>query len=127
MSGNYTTPNPPFGAVLTYQAHGTLDDDQTLVMTITDDDGEQVREIELDPGSGLQRIAWNLRADPPPPPEEGQGGGRGGFGGGRGPRQGPIVEPGRYHAQLGIKSGEGDEAAVEAVGPTRAFRVIPLD
>jgi hypothetical protein len=124
MSGNYTTPNPPFGAVFTFHAHPALDDDQTLVMTITDDDGEQVREMELEAGDGMQRAAWDLRADPPQRPA-GQGGGRGGFGGGRGQR-GPIVEPGRYHATIGVKTGEGEEATVEAVGMTRSFRVIPL-
>jgi len=127
MSGNYTTPNPPFGAVLTYNARQPLEEGQALVMVITDDDGEEVREMELDGEAGMHRVAWNLRANPPEQEEGGGRGGRGGFGGGRGGGQGPIVEPARYHAQLGIKTGEGDEATVQPVGPPQSFRVVPLD
>ncbi len=127
LSGNYTTPNPPFGAVLTYHLREELDEDETLVLTITDDDGEEVRAIELEDGAGLHRVAWNLRENTPPAPEpgEGGGGGRGGFRGGRG-RQGPLVEPGRYHATLGIKTGEGDDEEVTPIGNEQAFRVVPI-
>ncbi len=127
LSGNYTTPNPPFGAVLTYHLRDGVADGETLVLTISDDDGEEVREIDLDAGPGLHRVAWNLRENAPPPPEPGEGGrgGRGGFGG-RGPRQGPLVEPGRYHASLGIKTGEGDDEVVEPIGSSQAFRVVSI-
>jgi len=131
LSGNYTTPNPPFGAVFTYHLREELAEGETLLLTITDDDGEEVREIELNNGAGLHRVAWNLRENTPPAPEPGQGGGRGGrgrggFGGGRGQRQGPVVEAGRYHAVLGIKTGEDDAETVTGIGSPQSFRVTPI-
>lgn len=55
------------------------------------------------PQEGVNRVAWNLRMDPPVPPQAGgavggRGGGGGGFGGGGG--QGPFVEPGVYTVKL---------------------------
>jgi len=126
LSGNYTTPNPPFGAVLTYQLREELAEGEQLVLTITDTDGERVREIELNDGAGLHRVTWNLREDAPPPPEPGEAGARGGRGGfgGRGGRQGPIVSEGRFYATLGIKTGEGDEVTVTPIEGTQTFRVV---
>ncbi|MBI3491594.1 MAG: hypothetical protein HY047_07435 [Acidobacteria bacterium] len=46
-----------------------------------------------------------------------------GPGGGRGPQQGPIVSPGRYHAQLGRQTG----ADVTAIGQSQTFTVVPLE
>ncbi len=132
LSGNYTTPNPPFGAVLTYHLREDLEEGRQLVLTITDNDGEQVRQIELEGTAGLRRVAWNLREDRPPASAGGQGGGRGGgrrgFRGGRGGRgnQGPLVEAGRYTATLGIKTGEGEEQQVVAVGTAQSFRVVAI-
>jgi hypothetical protein len=42
MAGNWTSPNPPYGAVLTYNVKNTLVDDAKLVITIADDTGRQV-------------------------------------------------------------------------------------
>ena len=64
MAGNWTSPNPPFGAVLTYNVKQALPDDAKLVMTITDDSGRQVRRFEVDKQPGLRRVAWNLRSEP---------------------------------------------------------------
>src|SRR5207244_10733452 len=112
LAGNWTAPNPPFGAVLTYHLRQDLPADAKLVVTISDDSGKSVRRVDgdqnqpLPKSAGLHRVAWNLRADPPPPPAPGQGdqgrGGRGaGGGGGRGgPPQGPIVAAGRCHASV---------------------------
>jgi len=93
-----------------------------------------VRRIDLPPTTGIQRIAWNLRADPPGA-TQGQGadaargggrGGQGGQGGGRGGRggqqQGPVVEPGRYRATLGTMAGD----IVTPIGQPQAFMVVPL-
>jgi len=130
LSGNYTTPNPDFGAQLTYSLNRAIGEGETLVMSITDDDGEEVRTIDLEADTGMHRVTWNLRENAPPPGQG--GGGRGGFGGGRGQRQGPMVSTGRYHATLGIKtvtSGEEDEPdveSVEAIGSPQAFRLIPI-
>ena len=36
-----------------------------LVLTISDEAGKQIRRLDLDKSSGLRRIAWNLRGEPP--------------------------------------------------------------
>jgi hypothetical protein len=127
LAGNYTTPNPPNGAVFTYQVRETLPENTELVLTIRDTSGEQVREMTIDKTAGLRRVEWDLRQDPPQPAagEPGRGGrGGGGFPGGRGGRGrgGPPVDSGRFSAQLGTKVGD----AVTAVGPVQTFQVKPL-
>jgi photosystem II stability/assembly factor-like uncharacterized protein len=121
MSGNWTAPNPAFGAVFTFNLAQALPVDATLVMTITDDGGRQVRRFAVGNGAGLRRVAWNLRADTPPQPDGSGGplvaGGRGG------PQPGPVVAPGRYHAQLGRQTG----ADVTPLGQVRTFMVVPLE
>jgi hypothetical protein len=126
LSGNFTTPNPPRGAVFTYHVGVDLLPEETLVLVIRNNDGDQVRELELDGEIGLQRVTWNLRADPPEPEADEAGSesrGGGGFQarGGRS-RQGPMVEGGRYVASLGVKASD----TVVEVGPTRSFHVIPI-
>ena len=141
MAGNWTAPNPPFGAVFTFSLRQDPPGDAKLVMTITDESGKQIRRFDVDKGTGLRRVAWNLRADPPPPSraggagEAGRAGGAGeagragGAGGGRGgPPQGPLVAPGRYHAQLGRQSGtevtplgQAQEFSGRAVGAIRLY------
>jgi photosystem II stability/assembly factor-like uncharacterized protein len=140
MAGNWTAPNPPYGAVLTFNLKQSVPSDAKLVVTISDDAGKQVRRFEIANGAGLRRVAWNLRADPPPPQagragragEAGEAGRAGeagarGFqpsgGGGRGAQQGPLVTPGRYHAQLGKQIGND----VTPVGNAQAFMVVPLE
>jgi photosystem II stability/assembly factor-like uncharacterized protein len=127
MAGNWIAPNPPFGAVFTFNLRQDPAGDAKVVMTITDDAGKQVRRFDVEKGTGLRRIAWNLRADPPPPGragEAGRAGGAGGGGGGRGgPPQGPLVTPGRYHAQLGRQAGSD----VTPLGQPQTFMVVPLE
>lgn len=125
MAGNWTTPNPPYGAVLTYNLKDALPNDAKLVITIADDGGHHVRRLELDKQTGLHRVAWNLRSDPPPPGStagQGRGSGAGGSGGRGGPPQGPLVAPGRYRATLGKLVGD----SVTAIGPSQSFTVIPI-
>ena len=130
--GNQTTPNPPYGAVFTYQLNKPAAGETRMVLSIADDNGRPVRRIDLPATTGIQRIAWNLRADPPAA-TQGQGaeagrggGGRGGQGGGRGGRggqpQGPVVEPGRYRATLGSLAGD----IVTPIGQPQFFMVVPL-
>ena len=74
MAGNWTAPNPPFGAVLTYSVRQDLPADTKLVVTITDDAGKQIRRMDsernqpLPKSAGIHRVAWDLRTDPPPAP-----------------------------------------------------------
>jgi hypothetical protein len=141
MAGNWTAPNPPFGAVFTYYLRQDMPQDAKLVLTITDDSDKQVRRLDLDRSAGLRRVAWNLRTDPPPaaaqgarggapgPPAAAQGG-RGGApgppaaaGGGRGVQQPPLVPAGRYHAVLGKMAGSD----VTPIGSPQTFAVVPLE
>jgi photosystem II stability/assembly factor-like uncharacterized protein len=66
ISGNYSTPNPPVGAWITYNVATALPADQRLVLTISDNTGRPVRRCELDRTVGLRRIVWNLNGDPVP-------------------------------------------------------------
>jgi photosystem II stability/assembly factor-like uncharacterized protein len=64
LSGNWTTPNPPIGAWMTYNVGGSMPADARLVLTISNMQGAQVRRCELDKSQGLKRFVWNLNADP---------------------------------------------------------------
>jgi hypothetical protein len=122
--GNTTYPNPPYGAVLTYSIGQPSD--AKMAIQIADDQGQQVRRIELS-GDGLtpgvHRIAWDLRRDPPPAAAGGRGGqgGGGGFGG-RGGNAGAVVPQARYTATIGTLSGD----TFTAVGKPMSFLVVPL-
>ena len=76
LSGNYTTPNPPVGALLTYHVRQNYPADTRLVLQISNNTGAVVRRCELDKSAGLRRVIWNLAVD-------GEAGG-GARGGGRG-------------------------------------------
>jgi len=126
--GNTSTPNPPYGALLTYSI-GQGGSDQKYAIEIADNDGKQVRRLDLCGGeettAGLHRIAWDLRADSPGAPSRCTAGrGTGGFGGGGFGRGGgaPQVALGRYTATIGTVSGESFTAA----GPAESFLVIAL-
>jgi hypothetical protein len=114
MGGNWTTPNPPFGAVFTYNIARELPADAQLVLTINDDTGKQVCRITLDKTAGLHRVAWDLRATGQPAvPLEHTGG--------RDPWV-PPVAAGRYQAVLGKTVGD----KVTPIGPAQAFRVVAI-
>jgi len=68
LSGNWTTENPPFGAVFTYNVAADLPADARLVLTINDESGKQVRRMDVEKTAGLRRVVWNLRMDPPAAP-----------------------------------------------------------
>jgi photosystem II stability/assembly factor-like uncharacterized protein len=122
MSGNWTAPNPPYGAVFTYSVNGNFGDDK-LVLNITDESGKQIRRLDLDKSSGLRRIAWNLRGEAPAGAPQGRGGFGGGGGGGRGAAGGPAAEPGHYRATLARVSGD----KVTTIGQPQSFTVLPLE
>jgi hypothetical protein len=119
MSGNWTAPNPPYGAVFTYSVNAPIPAEEKLVLTISDDTGKQIRRLDLDKASGLRRIAWNLRGEPAPTPA----GGQQGFGGGRGGNQAPLVAPGRYRATIARVAGD----KVTPVGQPQSFSVLPIE
>ena len=139
--GNETTPNPPYGAVFTYHVGTAPAADAKLVLTIADDTGKPFRRLDLPGQTGVHRIAWNLRGEPPAG-QGGRGGGRGAgalreastaedddqdepppaFGGRGGVPQGPAAAPGRYRATIGKLTGD----VVTPIGESQAFQVMPL-
>ena len=142
--GNVATSNPPYGALFTYSIGRSPQGASKLVLNITDDGGRQIRRLELPSGTGVNRIAWDLRGEAPQTrqtTDAGTAGGRGGRGGGtnagggdeqdqpafafggRGGRQGgPPVAPGRYRAAVGRL----DADKFTPIGETLTFQVIPL-
>jgi hypothetical protein len=150
MSGNFTTPNPPVGAWMTYNVKQEYPADTKLVLSITDNTGGLVRRCELDKTAGLRRFVWNLNADAGVTflpngfvnhgtaaapsiasesrtltacvPEAGRGGGFGGGGGGRGGGGPQRVPNGIYHAAIGRLVG----GVVTNMGPAQTFSVLAL-
>jgi photosystem II stability/assembly factor-like uncharacterized protein len=95
----FTGPNPPQGALITYYLKEKLDDKATLKVQVFDRDGKLVQDLERPSREkGLNRVAWNLRLGGPevrrPPSEEEIA-----FGGA--PR-GPQVLPGTYTVKLTV-------------------------
>jgi hypothetical protein len=64
LGGNFAFPNPPNGAVFTYNVGQALPDDAQLVIDITDGANRRVRRMPLSKDLGLRRAVWNLSADP---------------------------------------------------------------
>jgi hypothetical protein len=138
LGGNYTIPNPPYGATITYSVGPSLQADATLVAQISDAQGRVVRQLTLDKAVGIHRTTWNLSVDPPQaaaPEGGGQGAGRGAAGGGRGGqagrgggrggrggRGGSPADPGTYRVSIGTLDG----TTFTALGPSQLFRVVPL-
>jgi hypothetical protein len=143
LSGNTTFDNPPSGAVFTYNVGTALPENTKLVLTISNQQGQQVRRMDVDKAQGLRRVVWNLRGDPPAAgqgstgsPQGAGAGGAGGAGGadaaqqaaiqqflgGRGGGGGPLAAPGIYSAQLGKQVGD----KVEPIGPAQTFRVTAI-
>ena len=142
--GNVANPNPPYGAVFTYSVNRAPQGTTKLVLNIADDTGRRVRRLDLARDTGVNRITWDLRADPPPSRQTTDAvGGRAGRGGamgagnatgqsgdqepptlsGRGgPPQGPSVAAGRYRATIGRLDGD----AFSPIGEPQAFQVVPL-
>ena len=131
VQSDWTAPNPPYGAILTYHVRDAMPAGTSLAISIRDNDGREVSRLAVDSAAGLRRVAWNLTAQPPaPPPAAGapdpaggaQGGGRGGRGGGRGGGGGAPVPLGRYTAVLLKITGETSTP----IGPPQSFHVAEL-
>ena len=134
--GNDTTPNPPYGAVFTYSVGRGPEGGAKLALEIADEGGRSIRRLPLPSTTGVHRIAWDLRGEPPArQTTEAGSGGRGAavaatddqeppaFGGGRGgPPQGPPAAAGRYRGAIGRLDGN----TFTPVGESQAFRIVPL-
>ena len=76
--GNFATPNPPFGAALTYYLRQDLPrSDAKVALTVTDANGKTVRTLNGPITAGVHRIYWDLRDDSHATPRFGRGAGRG--------------------------------------------------
>lgn len=117
---NFRAVNPQAGTAISYYLKSAPAGD--VKITISDVTGKVVRNITGTKETGLNRVAWNMRADPPPRPANapaggfpggGQGGGGGGGGGGRLLLQfGPPLDPGVYLVKLSVG---GKELTTRAV------------
>ena len=126
LGGNYTTRNPPNGAVFTYNVRETLPEGTELVLTIRNTQGNQVRQMALNKTAGLKRIEWDLQGDPPQQPRPRPNRVAAARGAEASEAAGDVVVrrsmSGRYSAQLGLKKGD----TVTNVGPVQSFQVKPL-
>ena len=121
MGGNWTAPNPPFGAVFTYNVARPLPQEARLMVAITDDTGRQVRRLDIDRSVGLRRAIWNLRVDSGSATAAGPGA-QPGASPGRGSLQPALAAPGRYRATLGSMTGD----TFTAIGPSQTFGVVSV-
>jgi photosystem II stability/assembly factor-like uncharacterized protein len=78
------------------QRGGQGDDEIMAKLTIVDEGGDVVRELEGPGDPGIHEVLWDLRIAPPYEAPSGQ---RGGFGG---PPRGPRVMPGSYTVRLQV-------------------------
>jgi hypothetical protein len=119
----FTGPNPPPGALITYYLKDKLDEKATLKLQIFDRDGKLIQDIERPSREkGLNRMAWNLRLGGPevrrPPTEEQLA-----FGGG--PR-GPQVLPGTYTVKLTVNDKTFEERVEVKLDPAVNVPVAEL-
>lgn len=89
----FTAPNPPRGAIITYWIGADASQTATVV-DILDTDGNRVRRLPAGRGgSGIRRLVWDLRHDPPADPRS-QAGRRG--------LRGFFVMPGEWTVRLTV-------------------------
>lgn len=99
-TGTFFAPNPAAGAGINYYLRDGASGQ--VQIEISDTYYRVVRTITGPSAKGLNRVRWDLRAEPPAiepnaPPAGGRGGGRGGRG-----ALGPYVPPGTYQVTLKI-------------------------
>ncbi len=125
--GNFTTPNPPFGAMLAYYLREGLPqgDGYRIVLTIMGANRESIRQITGPTTAGLHRVVWDLRGAPQSverkrdrknqrAPRDRQRR--------RGRQSGPLVKPGKYTITL-TKVVDGEETVL---GEPQTIEVKPL-
>jgi len=114
--GNETTPNPPYGSLITYYLRG---DSEKAVLTVTDASGKTIRTLDAPGAAGIHRVAWDLREQPRPPetnPDEGPPAERGNQ-----MQPGPPVSAGKYKITLGrIVNG-----VMTTLGPAQEIEITP--
>ena len=114
--GVYAAPDAPSGALLHYYIGTSVEDSVTI--TISDSEGETLRELKGSGEVGMHRLVWDLRLAPPYVPRQQQGGF---FGAPRGPR----VLPGTYEATL--NAGGTTSAAQLSIRLDPRVTITPAD
>jgi photosystem II stability/assembly factor-like uncharacterized protein len=113
--GNTATPNPPL-AMLTYHLKEFVPDtDAPLQLRILDSKGKEVRSLPVSGVRGLHRLSWDLRANAPAATDRQPQ---------RGPRQGPLLAPGKYRVELGRRS--STDSKWTALGNSQPLELLPL-
>jgi len=100
----YSAPNPPFGAAVTYFLRDSLPKGGDVSLAIYDATGKKIRDLTVNKKRGMHRVTWDLRNPAPytvrrPANQVGEPQFRQ-----RDPL-GPFVLPGRYTARLTVKGG----------------------
>ena len=93
----FVAPNPPFGALISYYLKGK---EKNVKVVIKNSDGKVIREIEESGDAGINRLAWDLRYDPP---QLGDGGRMSRYFRALG---GPFVLPSEYQVSLKVADQE---------------------
>lgn len=87
--------NPAYGAIIQYYLKSKVGEKEEVKVSILDKSGKVLRELKGPKEAGIQRLAWDLRLEPPfTPPAEGAG--LFFFGA----AHGPFVEPGEYTVKI---------------------------
>lgn len=116
----FAAPNAPYGAVINYYVKDKPKDE--VKISISDKSGAVIRDLKGPKESGLNRIVWDLRLNPPAPPPAGQGEGGGGF---FGTPRGPRVTPGVY--VLKISSGDKSATGNVVVQEDPRIQIVEAD
>jgi photosystem II stability/assembly factor-like uncharacterized protein len=119
----FTGPNPPPGALITYYLKEKLDEKATIKLQVFDSAGKLVQDVERPSREkGLNRVAWNLRLGGPevrrPPTEEQLAFGFG--------ARGPQVLPGTYTVKLTVNDKVFEEKVEVKLDPTINVPVTTL-
>jgi photosystem II stability/assembly factor-like uncharacterized protein len=114
-SRNFYGPNPQAGVLVDYY----LKTAGPVQAAFKDKSGATIRTMDARGEAGVNRLAWDMRTDPPVPPAGRGGAGRGGAGGGgRGGRGGAAAEPAFAAPETGGTAAEagGDPEAAAGAG-----------
>jgi photosystem II stability/assembly factor-like uncharacterized protein len=90
-----------------------------VILTVTDEDGQVVRRMEVPSGSGFHRVSWDLRYPSTMPTQLTPGPTDNPF---FSPPQGPLAAPGKYTVTLAKRAGD----ATTPIGEPQTFEAVPL-
>jgi photosystem II stability/assembly factor-like uncharacterized protein len=95
----FTTPNPPFGAALTYYLRDGLPEmDAHVLLTVSDEKGATLRHVKGSATAGVHRVYWDLRSGD------------------------KLVEPGKYRVTLRKSVG----GTLTPLDEPQVVEVVPL-